>query len=182
MRSSTPVLRTALTAGLAAFALLACTDTPEERTTAPPVGGPLFAKGSNAGANLDQWANGHPPPTAESWQNGNLNGNNSAYAEGKAVPFRLAIEGLAGNNNTRHFITIQYDFTAGGHKAYDYLASIEATEPNALGQICATRAARPRSRSRCPTRARGRRSTCRSSTRSPRWPRTTGRMTRTPAP
>jgi len=138
MRSSTPVLRTALTAGLAAFALLACTDTPGERTTAPPVGGPLFAKGSNAGANLDQWANGHPPPTAESWQNGNLNGNNSAYAEGKAVPFRLAIEGLAGNNNTRHFITIQYDFTAGGHKAYDYLASIEATEPNALGQICAT--------------------------------------------
>ncbi|HEX5077086.1 MAG TPA: hypothetical protein VFW03_28005 [Gemmatimonadaceae bacterium] len=98
----------------------------------------MFAKGSAPGANLDQWANGHPPPTAEAWQNGNLNGNNSAYAEGKAVPFRLAIEGLTGNNNTPHFITIQYDFTAGGHKAYDYLASIEVTEPNALDKICAT--------------------------------------------
>jgi uncharacterized repeat protein (TIGR01451 family) len=93
----------------------------------------LFAPGSNAGANLDQWANGQTPPTGESWQNGNLNGNNSAYAEGKAVPFRLAIEGLTPGT---HFITIQYDFTAGGHKAYDFLASIEATEPNALTQIC----------------------------------------------
>ena len=91
MRYLTPVLRVALTAGLAASALVACTDTPE-RTTAPLPGGPSFASGSNAGANLDQWANGKTPPTGESWQNGNLNGNNSAYAEGRAVPFRLAIE------------------------------------------------------------------------------------------
>ena len=54
----------------------------------------MFAPGSNAGVNLDQWANGSPAPTGESWQNGNLNGNNSTYAERRAVPFRLAIEGL----------------------------------------------------------------------------------------
>src|SRR4029453_17215296 len=34
-------------------------------------------------------------------------------------PFRLAIEGL---NAGGHTIKIQYDFTAGGHKAYDFLA------------------------------------------------------------
>jgi hypothetical protein len=120
---------------LLALAVWGCTDSPTQpRNGAVPVK-PSFAPGSNASANLDQWANGHPPPTAESWQNGNLNGNNSAYAEGRAVPFRLALEGLAAGST--HIITIQYDFTAGGHKAYDYLASIEATEPHALAQICA---------------------------------------------
>ncbi len=59
------------------------------------------------------------------WQNGNLNGNNSAYAEGDVVPFRLAIEGLAAGLHTIH---INYDFTAGGHEAYDFLATYNATE------------------------------------------------------
>ena len=36
------------------------------------------------------------------------------------MPFRLAIEGLKAG---AHTITIQYDFTAGGHKAYDFLAT-----------------------------------------------------------
>ena len=126
----------ALAAGLAVIGLQACSETPTEKTTAPRLGGPLFAPGSKAGANLDQWANGSGS-TPASWQNGNLNGNNSSYAEGKAVPFRLAIEGLTtANNNNVHFITIQYDWTAGGHKAYDFLASIEATEPAALAAIC----------------------------------------------
>src|SRR5205814_795628 len=65
--------------------------------------------------NLDQCANGTTPC---SWQNGDLNGNNSAYAEGDVVPFRLAIEGLATGTHTIH---INYDFTAGGHEAYDFL-------------------------------------------------------------
>src|SRR5690349_10425614 len=134
MRNSTEFRRIAFSAGLAAVSLLACTETPGEKTTAPRPGGPSFAPGTNASANLDQWANGAPPPTGESWQNGNLNGNNSAYAEGKAVPFRLALEGLTAGTHT---ITIQYDFTAGGHKAYDYLASIDASEPRALAQLCA---------------------------------------------
>ena len=67
-----------------------------------------------ASVNLDQWATKAP-----AWQNGNLNGNNTRYPEGGIVPFRLAIEGLSAG---AHTIRIQYDFTAGGHKAYDFLA------------------------------------------------------------
>jgi hypothetical protein len=76
--------------------------------------------------NLDQWAS-----QDHAWQNGNLNGNNSRYPEGGVVPFRLAIEGLAPGT---HEIRIDYDFTAGGHKAYDFLATWNAT--NASGAIC----------------------------------------------
>jgi hypothetical protein len=76
--------------------------------------------------NLDQWAS-----TDAAWQNGNLNGNNSRYPEGGIVPFRLAIEGLKAG---AHAITIQYDFTANGHKAYDFLATWNVT--NAKGKIC----------------------------------------------
>lgn len=78
--------------------------------------------------NLDQWAS-----TDRAWQNGNLNGNNSRYPEGGIVPFRLAIEGLAPGP---HSIRINYDVTAGGHKAYDFLATWNIT--NAAGSICAS--------------------------------------------
>jgi len=78
---------------------------------------------------LDQWQN---RPGA--WQNGNLNQSNSAYEEGDVVPFRLAIEGL--EPVVLHSIHINYDFTAGGHKAYDFLATYYATEA-VLGQECA---------------------------------------------
>jgi hypothetical protein len=60
---------------------------------------------------------------APAWQNGNLNGNNTQYPEGGIVPFRLAVEGLTAG---RHVIHINYDFTAGGHKAYDFLATWNA--------------------------------------------------------
>jgi hypothetical protein len=79
------------------------------------------------GINLDQWAS-----SDKAWQNGNLNGNNSRYPEGGIVPFRLAVEGLKAGN---HSIHINYDFTAGGHKAYDFLATWNVT--NAAGKICA---------------------------------------------
>jgi hypothetical protein len=76
--------------------------------------------------NLDQWAT-----IDHAWQNGNLNGNNSRYPEGGIVPFRVALEGLASGS---HVIHINYDFTAGGHKAYDFLATWNVT--NANGAIC----------------------------------------------
>ena len=79
------------------------------------------------GVNLDQWAS-----SDRAWQNGNLNGNNSRYPEGGIVPFRLAVEGLKAG---AHSIHINYDFTAGGHKAYDFLATWNVT--NAAGKICA---------------------------------------------
>jgi hypothetical protein len=76
--------------------------------------------------NLDQWAS-----LDLAWQNGNLNGNNARYPEGGVVPFRLAIEGLAPGGHT---IRINYDVTAGGHKAYDFIAAWNAwTAPNLCG-------------------------------------------------
>ena len=78
--------------------------------------------------NLDQWAS-----TDLAWQNGNLNGNNSRYPEGGIVPFRMAMEGLSIGLHTIH---INYDVTAGGHKAYDFLATWNVT--NATGKACAT--------------------------------------------
>jgi hypothetical protein len=109
VRRSPFVLATALVAVAAAFA-----------TSAAPVRGAV-------GINLDQWAS-----SDKAWQNGNLNGNNSRYPEGGIVPFRLAVEGLKAGN---HSIHINYDFTAGGHKAYDFLATWNVT--NAAGKICA---------------------------------------------
>jgi hypothetical protein len=76
--------------------------------------------------NLDQWAS-----SDLAWQNGNLNGNNSRYPEGGVVPFRLAMEGLKTGSHTIH---INYDFTAGGHKAYDFLATWSIT--HAKGKVC----------------------------------------------
>ena len=79
-----------------------------------------------ATVDLDQWAS-----TDRAWQNGNLNGNNSRYPEGGIVPFRVAMEGLKAGNHSVH---INYDFTAGGHKAYDFLATWNVT--NAAGKAC----------------------------------------------
>jgi hypothetical protein len=76
--------------------------------------------------NLDQWAS-----TDLAWQNGNLNGNNSRYPEGGIVPFRMAMEGLTVGDHVLH---LNYDVTAGGHKAYDFLATWNVT--NAAGKIC----------------------------------------------
>ena len=107
-----PLGRTALSAGL--FGLLLA-----------------FGAGTATAAatvNLDQWAS-----TALAWQNGNLNGNNSRYPEGGIVPFRLAMEGLSIGE---HSIHINYDVTAGGHKAYDFLATWNVT--NGAGKACAS--------------------------------------------
>jgi hypothetical protein len=84
------------------------------------------ARAASTTVDLDQWA-----PLEHAWQNGNLNANNARYPEGGVVPFRLAIEGLTPGT---HEIHLNYDFTAGGHKAYDFLATWNAT--NAGGAIC----------------------------------------------
>ena len=87
--------------------------------------GAPFAAGA-VSINLDQWAN-----KSGEWQNGNLNGNNSAYPEGGVIPFRLAIEGLKAGSHT---FRINYDFTANGHKAYDFLATWNSSAaPNLCG-------------------------------------------------
>ena len=119
------------------------------------LGGPASARSAASTVDLDQWAS-----TDLAWQNGNLNGNNSRYPEGGVVPFRLAVEGLKAGDHTIH---INHDFTANGHKAYDFLATWDVT--NAKGRICAGSGAEPHTNkrilatdSRCaaprPTRAR----------------------------
>jgi uncharacterized repeat protein (TIGR01451 family) len=82
------------------------------------------AAATSLNVNLDQFAN----LPGQGWQNGDLNGNNSAYGEGDVVPFRLAIEGLAAGQHTIH---LNYDFLTGGSEAYDFLATWNVTEnPN----------------------------------------------------
>ena len=76
---------------------------------------------SAVSVNLDQYAN----DPGQGWQNGDLNGNNSAYHEGSVVPFRYLITGISAG---QHQVDIQYDFTAGGHEAYDFLATYNATD------------------------------------------------------
>jgi hypothetical protein len=104
----------------------------ETRVYAAPWSGdwsetPLAAVTFTDGANLDQCANDEPGTPPCVWQNGNLNGNNAAYAEGDVVPFRLRVDALDTNLAT-HTIHLNYDFTQDGHKTYDFLATYNATE------------------------------------------------------
>jgi uncharacterized repeat protein (TIGR01451 family)/MYXO-CTERM domain-containing protein len=71
--------------------------------------------------NLDQFAN----KPGQGWQNGDLNGSNSAYGEGMVVPFRLAIEGVTAGQHTIH---LNHDFLSGSSEAYDFLATWNVTE------------------------------------------------------
>jgi hypothetical protein len=80
----------------------------------------VFAK---VGVNLDQYQNGHPPPTGANWANGNINAQNSVYREGQSVPFRYFVTGVTAGS--AHFYTIQMDYKKGGKAAYDYLTSFD---------------------------------------------------------
>jgi uncharacterized repeat protein (TIGR01451 family) len=90
----------------------------------------LMSAAGSISVNLDQCAN-DPVTSNCNWQNGDLNGSNSVYAEGRVVPFRLSIEGLTPG---QHSIRLNYDFTAGGEEGYDFLATYNATE---LVDLCA---------------------------------------------
>lgn len=74
-----------------------------------------------SGADIDQWANSSPA----SWQNGDLNSNNSSYREGDSVAFRVKFSSLS---LSTHSVTIQWDTTKGGKHAYDYVTSYNRTE------------------------------------------------------
>ncbi|HJR26528.1 MAG TPA: hypothetical protein VJ804_13720, partial [Acidimicrobiales bacterium] len=82
--------------------------------------------------NSDQCANGEPINPAnctdadpDEWGNGNLNSNNSTYAEGDTVPFRGMFSGLTIGSS--YFIDIVYDTTKGGKHAFDYLTTFNST-------------------------------------------------------
>src|SRR5690242_701288 len=98
---SAPRLFCLFAAGVAAWLLL--------------VGG---ASGANQSVNIDQCANGQlgaPTTCPPGWQNGDLNPENSHYAEGDSVPFRVALGGLSAGSHT---LVIQFDTTKSGLHAY----------------------------------------------------------------
>lgn len=85
------------------------------------------------GTELEQCANtNHDCNTAlsSSWQTGNLNQNNSAYAEGDSVPYRATLTGLTVGES--YLVTIEWDSLEGGKHAIDYLTSYTRTESTGL--------------------------------------------------
>ncbi|MEK6720765.1 MAG: hypothetical protein AABZ33_08870, partial [Chloroflexota bacterium] len=60
------------------------------------------------------------------WTQGNLNANNSTYAEGDATVQRLWLDGLA--PGSEHTVTLKYGTTKGGKHAYDYLTTWDYSE------------------------------------------------------
>ena len=80
---------------------------------------------------LDQCANGSPIPVPTcDWQNGNLNGGNSTYAEGESVPYRYEVKGLPASSGS-HTFRIKYDFSKAGIKAFDFLTKYNVTQTSA---------------------------------------------------
>lgn len=82
---------------------------------------------------LDQCANGKTSApvvcSGDAWLNGNLHANNSRYAEGQSVPFRLVLGGLiAGQTYT---VDLEFDTVHGNAHAYDYVTSYDRTETTA---------------------------------------------------
>lgn len=79
---------------------------------------------TDGNTNLDQYANS----PSNSWQNGNLNSSNSSYREGDSVPFREDITGLSSGTHTIH---LNYDFSNGSARGYDFLTNYDRTvSPN----------------------------------------------------
>jgi len=81
--------------------------------------------------NLDQCSNGSPKflDLHCDWQNGDLNGSNSEYAESQSVPYRLFITNL--DPTVSHTIHFNYDFTRGGVEAIDFLTTWNVTQTGA---------------------------------------------------
>ncbi|MBN4076499.1 T9SS type A sorting domain-containing protein [Gemmatimonas aurantiaca] len=79
--------------------------------------------------NLDQLHNGTTSSAAK-WANGNINTNNSCYAEGSDIPFRYFLSNT--DAGTSHFFTIAMEWTKGGVHAYDYLTSYDLSDATAI--------------------------------------------------
>ncbi|MFH1374926.1 MAG: hypothetical protein ABII79_14170, partial [bacterium] len=87
---------------------------------------------------LNQLQNG-TATTPPQWANGNINGSNACYSEGRSVSYRYFIKQLDGG--TGHYFTIQMEWTKGGIHALDYLTDYDATEDSAInltGGPCGT--------------------------------------------
>ena len=67
---------------------------------------------------------------AAQWQNGNLNEQNSEYAEGDSVPYRALFTGLTVGQT--YMTTIEWESTKTFHHAIDYLTTFNRTELTAM--------------------------------------------------
>lgn len=88
------------------------------------------AQAKNPSATLNQCANGPVSGpedcTGANWQNGNLNANNSHYAEGQSAPYRVVMEDLPTTGTIT--LVIEYDIKHSDKHAIDYLTSFDRTE------------------------------------------------------
>ena len=99
------------------------------------IGGSLLAAtvpasaGSSGGYSLYQCANGGKGTLAScsgtNYIHGDLNPNDSHWAEGDFVPFQLRLTGLSAGSYT---VAVKYKTVDKGLHAYDYLGSFDATE------------------------------------------------------
>ena len=106
------------------------------------VGGSVLAAAAPAGAassggySLYQCANGGKGTlqscTGTNYQHGDLNPNNSHWAEGDFVPFQLRFTGLSAGSYTA---AIKYKTVDKGLHAYDYLGSFDATETTSVANL-----------------------------------------------
>jgi hypothetical protein len=96
------------------------------------VGTITLAASSGEAANINQCRNGafdaHVRCIGSAFQNGNLGATNSHYREGDNVPFQALLTGLTTGSHT---LDIQWDETASGKHAYDYIGTYTRTESNA---------------------------------------------------
>ena len=90
--------------------------------TAPFVG-TAYAAQLSVSDSLDQWANGKPGTNKADgfWRNGNLNPQNSQYAEGDSIGFRRILGGFTPGQTYK--VSINYDTVNSSLVAYDYLTS-----------------------------------------------------------
>ncbi|MFN5114762.1 MAG: hypothetical protein ACK5FW_01750, partial [Acidimicrobiaceae bacterium] len=71
------------------------------------------------------------------WQTGNLGSSNSDYAEGESIPYRAVFTNLTSGKTYK--AVLEWDSTASGHHAIDYITSFDRTETTAapcVGVTC----------------------------------------------
>ncbi len=77
---------------------------------------------STPAVSLDQSTTKYVPPTStypsHTYQNGDLNANNSAYREGDCVPFRVQLTNLDPSATTTESLLIQYEHFRAGNYGY----------------------------------------------------------------
>jgi hypothetical protein len=85
----------------------------------------------SASANLDQARNGTPasPTSPVDFQNGNAGEQNSHYAEGMSVPYRVLMKGLP-TDGAEITLVLGYDIKRGGYHAIDYLTHYDRLQPH----------------------------------------------------